>query len=179
MYHYSTTLLKLIGSVCSCPCFSVPHLLIWRNVLVSHLHVLLISSSLSISYIFLLTSSTFYLLVVPGSPSSTHVNLGLLLSFFIQEQWFVKGRKNYPAGGSLEDRLRYVRMKHFKHMRETTGTTSGTTSEKKNLSKTPVKRKELTTLVELTESQGMCLFDHYYFLTFYTCKQICSWFSLF
>ncbi|XP_033648082.1 uncharacterized protein LOC117307440 isoform X2 [Asterias rubens] len=69
------------------------------------------------------------------------------------EQWFVKGRKNYPAGGSLEDRLRYVRMKHFKHMRETTGTTSGTTSEKKNLSKTPVKRKELTTLVELTESQ--------------------------
>ena len=71
----------------------------------------------------------------------------------------MKGRKNNPASGSLEDRLRYVRMKHFKHIRETT-------TEKKNPHKTSVKKKELTDLVELTESQGMYLFDHYYFVAF-------------
>lgn len=62
----------------------------------------------------------------------------------------MKGRKNHPASGSLEDRLRYVRMKHFRHMRET----NPGTAEKKSLPKAPVKRIDLTHLDELTESQG-------------------------
>ena len=72
---------------------------------------------------------------------------------FFQEQWFVKGRKNSPASGSLEDRLRYVRMKHFKHIRDT----NPTTTERKSLHKAqaPLKWRDLTHLEELTESQGI------------------------
>ncbi|XP_054757235.1 uncharacterized protein LOC129263337 isoform X2 [Lytechinus pictus] len=34
------------------------------------------------------------------------------------EQWFIAGRKHHPASGSLEDRLRYVRMRHYQQIRK-------------------------------------------------------------